>query len=96
MNCNEYSISITYMQQARKKNLEILAKRIKFLREEQSKSLNRFVFEKGGITSATWSRIENAKVDLKFTTLVKVAAMLNIKVEELLFGLDFDYSLDED
>ena len=84
------------MQQASKKNLKILAKRIKSLREKQSKSLNKFVFEKGGITSATWSRIENAKVDLKFTTLVKVAAMLDIKVDELLFDLNFDYSLEEE
>ena len=84
------------MQQASKKNLKILAKRIKSLREKQSKSLNKFVFERGGITSATWSRIENAKVDLKFTTLVKVAAMLDIKVDELLFGLNFDYFLEEE
>ncbi|MGN0014712.1 MAG: helix-turn-helix domain-containing protein [Candidatus Gastranaerophilaceae bacterium] len=84
------------MQHKGKKNLEILAKKIKSLREERSKSLNRFVFERGGITGATWSRIENAKVDLKFTTLVKVAAMLNIKVEELFSKLDLDYSLDED
>lgn len=84
------------MQHKGKKNLKILAEKIKSLRKERSKSLNRFVFERGGITSATWSRIENAKVDLKFTTLVKVAAMLNIKVEELFSKLDLDYSLDED
>lgn len=84
------------MQQIDKKNINILAERINKLRKEQSSSLNKFVFDKGGVTSATWSRIENGKVNLKFSTLIKVASMLNVTIDKLLSGLNFDYSLDDE
>ncbi len=80
------------MQQKKFKNLKILATRIKKLRLEKSKSLNKFVFSRGNITSATWSRVENALVDVKFSTLIEISAMLDINLEELFRGLDLDYS----
>ena len=80
------------MQQSKTKNLEKLAMRIKTLRLQKSKSLNKFVFSKGNVTSATWSRVENALVDVKFSTLIQISAMLEIKIEELLKDIDFDYS----
>lgn len=83
------------MQQIKNENLEILAKRVKELRLQKSKSLNKFVFSKGNVTSATWSRIENALVDPKFTTLVQVSAMLDIKLEELVKNLNLNYSSEE-
>ena len=70
------------------------AMRIKTLRLQKSKSLNKFVFSKGNVTSATWSRVENALVDVKFSTLIQISAMLEIKIEELLKDIDFDYSDD--
>lgn len=86
---------ITRMQQEKKINLIKLGKRVKELRMLQSPSLNRFVFSKGGITTATWSRIENGKFDAKFSTLVKVASMLDIKIEDLLKDLNLDYDITE-
>jgi len=77
------------MQQNERKTLKILAKRIKKLRKEKSRSLNSFVFENGLITTATLSRIENGLVDVKFTTLVKLAQMLGINLSELFQGMVF-------
>lgn len=82
------------MQQSKTKNLEKLAIRIKTLRLQKSKSLNKFVFSKGNVTSATWSRVENALVDVKFSTLIQISAMLEVKLDELLKDIDFDYSDD--
>jgi len=79
------------MQQHKKENLEILAKRIKELRVQQSSSLNKFCFTKGNVTSATWSRIENALVDPKFTTLIEISRMLGITLEELFKNLKLNY-----
>ncbi len=70
------------------------AMRIKTLRLQKSKSLNKFVFSKGNVTSATWSRVENALVDVKFSTLIQISAMLEVKLDELLKDIDFDYSDD--
>ena len=82
------------MQQSKTKNLEKLAMRIKTLRLQKSRSLNKFVFSKGNVTSATWSRVENALVDVKFSTLIQISAMLEVKIDELLKDIDFDYSDD--
>ena len=80
------------MQQKDKENLAKLARRVKELRLKKSKSLNHFVFSQGGVTSSTWSRIENGKFDVKFNTLIKVASMLDVSLSELLRDIDFDYS----
>ncbi len=77
------------MQQNERKILKLLAKRIKKLRKEKSKSLNSFVFKNGLITTATLSRIENGLVDVKFTTLVKLTQMLNISLPELFNNMVF-------
>lgn len=84
------------MQQDERKNLKILGKRVKDLRIEKSKSLNEFVLSRGFLTTATWSRVENGLFDLKFSTLLKIAKMLDVDVAELLNGCDFDYNFDED
>lgn len=80
------------MQQIDKKNLIKFGKRIRELRQKTGLSLNGFAFSHGLVTSATWSRIENAQVDLKFSTLLKVAHMLGISVDYLLKDIDFDYN----
>ena len=84
------------MQQVERKNLKILGKRVKDLRIGKSKSLNEFVLSRGFLTTATWSRVENGLFDLKFSTLLKIAKMLEVDVAELLNGCDFDYDFDED
>lgn len=90
-----YTTTITCMQYKDKENLLKLGKRIKELRLKQSGSLNAFVMNKGGLTTASWSRIENGKFDAKFSTIIKVAAMLGISIIDLLQGLEFDYTFDE-
>lgn len=84
------------MQQVERKNLKILGKRVKDLRIEKSKSLNEFVLSRGFLTTATWNRVGNGLFDLKFSTLLKIAKMLEVDVAELLNGCDFDYDFDED
>lgn len=90
-----YTLTITYMQRCEKYNLKELGLHIRALREKTSKSLNSIVLEKGGITSATLSRIENGKVDVRLNTLIKIAAILDVNIIELLSGVDFDYTIDE-
>lgn len=80
------------MQQVKKENLKTLAYHIKELRMKQSKSLNKFCFTRGNVTSATWSRIENALVDPKFSTLVEMSRMLGISMDELFKNLELNYS----
>ncbi len=83
------------MQYHEKENSLKLGKRIKELRMQKSHSLNAFVNERGGLTTASWSRLENGKFDAKFSSLVKVAAMLGISLEELICGVDLDYSIED-
>ena len=83
------------MQQFEQENLKKLGERIKNLRIEKSKSLNAFVFSRGGLTTASWSRLENGKFDAKFSTLDKAAAMLEISLDDLLKNLDLDYTFEE-
>ena len=83
------------MQQVDCKNSVILGKRIKKLRLAKDKSLNKFVMKYGGLTTASWSRLENGKFDAKFSTLVKAAGMLNITLSELFLNIDLDYTITE-
>lgn len=81
--------------QQNNKNLKILGKRIQELRLEKSKSLNKFIFQQGGISTATLSRIENGIVNIKFNTLIKISAILGISISDLLKDLNFDYKIEE-
>ena len=84
------------MQQESKENLIKLGKRVKELRLQTKESLNCFVLKRGGLTTATWSRIENGKFDLKFSTLIKISALLGITVCELLKDIPINYNINED
>lgn len=79
------------MQQQNKKLLQIFGQHIKNLRMQKKMSLNEFAFKSLLITSATQSRIENGLVDLKFSTLIKIANALNVSPSELLEGFDFKF-----
>ena len=83
------------MQYNNKNNQILFGQRVKNLREKQEKSLNKFVNERGGLTTATWSRIENGLVNLKLSTLILIASMLNIQVWQLMKDIDFDYNIEE-
>jgi len=84
------------MQQIDKENLTKIGLKIKEIRLSKSKSLNEFVLAKGFVTTATWSRVENGLFDLKFSTLLRIAYMLDLKVEELLKEIDFDYNFSDE
>ncbi|MBP3925295.1 helix-turn-helix transcriptional regulator [bacterium] len=80
------------MEKEDKVVLMLFAKRLKMLREKKFESLNQFAFNNSELTSATISRIENANVDFKFTTLIKISNALGITPDELLKDIDFKYS----
>ena len=94
--CNAFDNKNIYylnMQEEDKVILQKFAKRLKTLRAKKYNSLNEFAFDSTSLTSATISRIENATVDFKFTTLVKIAAALDITPSELLKDIDFEYNV---
>ena len=84
------------MQQADKKLLKKFGKLLINIRKSKYPSLNKFSFSKGGVTSATISRIENGLVDFKFSTLVKIACALNISLEDLFKEFNYKYEIEED
>ena len=71
------------MQQIDVENLRIFGELLRKIRKTKSDSLNQIAFSRGGITSATLSRIENGLVDFKFSTLLRLAYTLDISLEEL-------------
>ncbi len=71
------------MKQLNDNNLKSFGKVIRKIRKRKSKSLNNIAFSRGGVTSATLSRIENGQVDFKFSTLLKLAYTLDISLIEL-------------
>lgn len=71
------------MQHIDEENLKLFGELVKEIRKSKSKSLNNIAFSRGGVTSATLSRIENGLVDFKFTTLIKLAYTLDISLDEL-------------
>ncbi len=80
------------MQEEDKILLQLFGNKLKKLREEKYESLNKFAFDNTLLTSATISRIENANVDFKFTTLIKIANALDITPGELLKDINFKYN----
>lgn len=84
------------MQQIDKENLNKLGKKIKQIRTKKCKSLNKFALQKGFITPATLSRIENGLVDLKFSTLLKIAYILGVTPDKLIKDIDFNYNFEDE
>ena len=82
---------VIFMRNDEKIILQQFAKLLKELREKKYNSLNQFAFDSPHLTSATISRIENASVDFKFTTLVKLAYALDMSVSDLLKDFTFNY-----
>ena len=62
------------MQEEDKILLQLFGNKLKKLREEKYESLNKFAFDNTLLTSATISRIENANVDFKFTTVINASS----------------------
>ena len=83
MNLQAKRYNITRMKQMEKDNLIAFGEHVKKIRNGKSCSLNNIAFSKNGVTSATLSRIENAQVDFKFSTLIKLAHTLDISLLDL-------------
>ena len=79
------------MQHLNKELLHLFGEHIKTLRTKKKMSLNEFAYKSLLITPATQSRIENGLVDLKFSTLIKIANAMNITPSELLNGFDYKF-----
>ena len=94
MNYNNNNIIITYMQYTDEQNLKKFGELVKKIRIKKATSLNKTAFSRGGVTSATLSRIENGLVDFKFSTLIKLAYTLDVSLLELL--KDYQYKNFED
>ena len=71
------------MKRLDKENLKEFGQIVKAIRVSKSESLNNIAFSRGGVTSATLSRIENAQVDFKFSTLLKLAHTLDVSLIDL-------------
>jgi len=84
------------MQQVDAENLLNFGKKVKELRLENNKSLNEFVMTRGFLTTATWSRIENGLYDFKFSTLLRVAKMLETTPAQLLQAVNLNMNFSDD
>lgn len=80
------------MQEEDKVLLKLFGHHVKKIRELKFKSLNDFALNHSLLSSATISRIENAKNDFKFTTFIKLANAMNITPSELLNKFNYKYS----
>ena len=89
------NIIITYMQQVDSENLKLFGDLVKEIRVKKSVSLNNIAFSRGGVTSATLSRIENGLVDFKFSTLLKLAYTLDIPLDELFKNYQYKIPADD-
>ena len=88
--------NITCMKHVKNSNVERIGKHVKELRENLGLSINSASMKYGGITVATWSRIENGQFnDISFSKLVAISKALESTVDELLKNIDIDYTIIE-
>lgn len=86
-----HTCNITYMQEEDKKLLTLFANHVKQTRLSKFKSLNDFALNHSILSTATVSRVENAKSDFKFSTFIKYANAVDISPAELLKNFNFKY-----
>lgn len=84
------------MKQLDRNNLLAFGELVKKIRTEKSPSLNKIAFARNGVTSATLSRIENAVVDFKFSTLIRLAYTLDISLSELFKDYKYEDNFGEE
>ncbi len=76
-------------------NLKLFGNIVQKIRKKKSSSLNNIAFSRGGVTSATLSRIENGLVDFKFSTLLKLAYTLDVPLVELFEEFEYKGIVEE-
>ena len=67
----------------KEKYLKNLGERIRSLRKEKKLTLSALCY-KNGLEPSTVSRVEKAQVDVKLSTLLKIAEALEIKLVDLI------------
>ncbi len=77
------------------KNLKAFGQHVRKIRTAKSNSLNEIAFSRGGVTSATLSRIENGQVDFKFSSLLKLAHTLDVSLVDLVKDFEYEINLNE-
>ena len=89
--------NITDMQQRiNNSNIKKIGRRVKRLRKDLKLSVNQAAMKYGGITVATWSRIENGICNnIDFSTLIAISKALEITIDVLLKDINFDYTIAE-
>lgn len=80
---DDFSIKIAYMQESDEELLKKLGERIKALRKSKHYTLTELCY-KNGLEPSTLSRIEQAVVEPKYLTLLKIASAFNMHISELL------------
>jgi len=96
MNIFYNNFNITRMQQVKRDNIKKLGNRIYNLRVAKGLTVNEIAMKYGGISVATWSRLENGVYNnVDFSTLIFISKAFDITIIELLDGIDFDYTIEE-
>lgn len=80
------------MQEEDKVLLTLFGDKVKKIRQAKFNSLNSFAMDYSILSSATISRIENAKSDFKFSTFIKLANAMKLTPAELLKDFNFQYN----
>ena len=95
MNNLLHACNITYMQQEiNNSNIGKIGEKVRKLRKELGYSVNFASMKYGGVTVATWSRIENGICNnVDFSTLIAISKALEITIDVLLKDIDFDYTV---
>ena len=83
------------MKSLDEENLKEFGKIVREVRTSKSSSLNGTAFSRGGVTSATLSRIENGLVDFKFSTLLKLTHTLDISLVDLIKKYKYKKNLND-
>lgn len=79
------------MQEEDKELLTLFGEHAKKIRIAKFNSLNDFALKHSMLSTATVSRVENAKSDFKFSTFIKYANAIDITPAELLENFNFKY-----
>lgn len=83
------------MKHIDEENLKVFGEHVRKIRTAKSNSLNEIAFSRGGVTSATLSRIENGQVDFKFSSLLKLAHTLDVSLVDLVKDFEYEINLNE-
>ena len=83
------------MKHIDEKNLKAFGQHVRKIRTAKSNSLNEIAFCRRGVTSAALSRIENGRVDFKFSSLLNLAHTLDVSLVDLVRDFEYEINLND-